>query len=241
MADLREPADPPADPPVTEAAEAALAACPHLVSAEGPWHAAEASRVHRCALLAEGRPTLDRQRQHCLGAAHVTCPTWLEAYGASGPPPRPGGFAVTAPVVLDGPGVGLPADGAARRLAAPVTVVVVGAALGALVLSRGPLAPGTSGAGDEAPSPTPAATVAAGTAAPATAAPTAAPTAEATAAPTARPTPTPATSPATYRVRPGDTLSAIAVRFGTTVRELAALNDISNPSLIRVGQVLRLP
>jgi LysM repeat protein len=42
-------------------------------------------------------------------------------------------------------------------------------------------------------------------------------------------------------VRPGDTLSAIAVRFGTTVRELAALNDISNPSLIRVGQVLRLP
>ena len=120
---------------------------------------------------------------------------------------------------------------------APVTVVVVGAALGALVLSRGPLAPGTSGAGDEAQSPTPAATVAAATAAPATTSPTPAPTA----APTARPTPTAATRPATYRVRPGDTLSAIAAQFGTTVREIAALNDISNPSLIRVGQVLRLP
>jgi LysM repeat protein len=237
MADLREPPV----PPVLDASEAALAACPHLVSADGPWHAVEPSRAHRCALLAEGRPTLDRQRQHCLSQGHVTCPTWLEAHGASGPPPRPGGFVVTAPVILEGPGVGLPADGTARRLAAPVTVVVVGAALGALVLSRGPLAPGTSGAGDEAPSPTPAATVAAATAAPATAAPSPAPTPAPTRAPTARTTPTPATRPASYRVQPGDNLSAIAARFGTTVRELAALNDISNPSLIRVGQVLRLP
>jgi LysM repeat protein len=42
-------------------------------------------------------------------------------------------------------------------------------------------------------------------------------------------------------VKPGDTLSAIAARFDTTIKELATLNGITNPSLIRVGQVLKLP
>ena len=38
----------------------------------------------------------------------------------------------------------------------------------------------------------------------------------------------------------GDTLSGIAAKFGSTVQELAALNAISNPNVIQVGQVLRL-
>jgi LysM repeat protein len=44
----------------------------------------------------------------------------------------------------------------------------------------------------------------------------------------------------TYTVRRGDTLSSIARRHGTTVTHLASLNGIANPSLIHVGQVLRL-
>jgi LysM repeat protein len=44
----------------------------------------------------------------------------------------------------------------------------------------------------------------------------------------------------TYTVVAGDTLSGIAARYGTTVANLAAINGISNPNLIRVGQVLRL-
>jgi LysM repeat protein len=44
----------------------------------------------------------------------------------------------------------------------------------------------------------------------------------------------------TYVVRRGDTLSAIARRFGTTAAALARLNGIANPSLIYAGQVLRL-
>ena len=45
----------------------------------------------------------------------------------------------------------------------------------------------------------------------------------------------------TYVVQPGDTLSDIALRYGTTVDTLVRLNNISNPNLIYVGQVLTLP
>lgn len=45
----------------------------------------------------------------------------------------------------------------------------------------------------------------------------------------------------TYVVQSGDTLSGIALRFGTTVQELVQLNDISNPNLIYVGEILKLP
>ncbi len=51
---------------------------------------------------------------------------------------------------------------------------------------------------------------------------------------------TPAPTAGTYTVRPGDSLSSIAARFGTTVAALAAQNGISNPEFITVGQVLRL-
>ena len=44
-----------------------------------------------------------------------------------------------------------------------------------------------------------------------------------------------------YTVQAGDSLSAIASRFGTTVAELVSLNNISDPNLIYVGQVLKIP
>jgi LysM repeat protein len=233
--------DPPANPAaLPDPVSTALEACPHLISVDGSWHGITPSRAHRCRLLASGRPTLDRQREHCLGPAHASCPTWLDAHGGRGAPARVGPFVPMAPVVLEGPGLTLPTEAAARRLAAPATIVVVGVALGALVLSRGPLAPGSSPGGDDAASPSPA-----GTVVPATASPGAESTPGPSAAPTPRPTATPAPSttprPKTYKVRAGDTLTAIAVRFGTTVAELSTLNNIANPSLIRVGQVLRLP
>lgn len=45
----------------------------------------------------------------------------------------------------------------------------------------------------------------------------------------------------TYRVQPGDTLSAIARRFNVTTALLAQINGIANPSRIFVGQVLTIP
>jgi lysozyme len=48
-------------------------------------------------------------------------------------------------------------------------------------------------------------------------------------------------SAASYRVVSGDTLSELALRFGTTVSALVQANNIANPNLIYVGEVLRIP
>ena len=44
----------------------------------------------------------------------------------------------------------------------------------------------------------------------------------------------------TYTVKAGDTLSEIAVKYGTTVAALQKLNNIDNPDFIKVGQKLTL-
>ncbi len=91
------------------------------------------------------------------------------------------------------------------------------------------------------------------TLAPPTTVPTVAPTTPPTVAPTA-PAPQPTTVPTqapptqeppgtetTYVVQPGDNLFRIALRHGLTMETLAAYNGITNPSLIYVGQVIRIP
>ncbi len=45
----------------------------------------------------------------------------------------------------------------------------------------------------------------------------------------------------TYRIKSGDTLSAIAARFHTSVSALAHLNHLANPNLISAGRTLQLP
>jgi N-acetylmuramoyl-L-alanine amidase len=51
----------------------------------------------------------------------------------------------------------------------------------------------------------------------------------------------PATAHERYRVRQGDTLSAIAVRHRTTVAVLARLNELDPARLLPIGITLRLP
>jgi flagellum-specific peptidoglycan hydrolase FlgJ len=46
--------------------------------------------------------------------------------------------------------------------------------------------------------------------------------------------------PQIYIVKKGDTLTAIAKKYNTTVQNLVKLNNIKNPDLILVGQKLRL-
>ena len=45
----------------------------------------------------------------------------------------------------------------------------------------------------------------------------------------------------TVTVRPGDTLSAIAARYGVSVTRLAVLNHLADPDLLQPGQQLLLP
>jgi hypothetical protein len=52
------------------------------------------------------------------------------------------------------------------------------------------------------------------------------------------PTPTPI---GLYIVKPGDSLGNIALNFETTVEEIMALNNISDPNQIEVGQELTIP
>jgi LasA protease len=51
--------------------------------------------------------------------------------------------------------------------------------------------------------------------------------------------PTPGVS--TYVVQPGDTIGSIASRFGVTPETIIQLNQLKNPSVLEVGQVLLIP
>lgn len=44
-----------------------------------------------------------------------------------------------------------------------------------------------------------------------------------------------------YEVQPGDTLSSIAQRFGSSVEAIAERNSIPDPDRIFAGQILRIP
>src|SRR5690242_19983179 len=52
------------------------------------------------------------------------------------------------------------------------------------------------------------------------------------------PTPTPS---GLYVVQPNDTLSGLAEDFGTTVEELMAANNLTDPNAIQAGQTLIIP
>ncbi|MCL4459285.1 MAG: LysM peptidoglycan-binding domain-containing protein [Chloroflexi bacterium] len=75
------------------------------------------------------------------------------------------------------------------------------------------------------------------------------PTATVIAQPTSMPTPTllPSPAPTTtpeptiYIIRPGDTLSAIAARYGVSIEDLVRMNDIIDPNAIIPGQKLLIP
>jgi LysM repeat protein len=77
--------------------------------------------------------------------------------------------------------------------------------------------------------------------APAPAEPEPAAPAPAVAAPVEAAQPQPADSPGTYTVQPGDSLSKIAAQFGTNYLVLADLNDLEDPYIVNLGQVLVVP
>ena len=54
-------------------------------------------------------------------------------------------------------------------------------------------------------------------------------------------TPEPSPTMLEYKVQSGDTLGAIAARFGVSVQAITEVNDITDPDHLEVGQVLIIP
>lgn len=221
---------------------------------------------HRCHAL-DPPETLDRATQSrlCLTDAHQRCDRLLayqaRHHGAAARLAAADGFVSTRLLLTPQPawrGIA----GRARRprsmmllagltAAAAVTAVIAGLlADGYAGNSAASPAPATFNGASRTPPPTstaassPSPRVRPTATATAAATPTASATATATPTPTpvvtAAPTPTPAPR-RTYTVVAGDTLALIAQRFGTTVAALQAANDISDPNIINVGQVLVIP
>jgi LysM repeat protein len=66
------------------------------------------------------------------------------------------------------------------------------------------------------------------------------PTVSTTTSSTAAPTTTASERPRFYRLRAGETLSDVAIRFDTTVDELLLLNPGIEPTSLEVGQRIRV-
>ena len=219
---------------------------------------------HRC--HAEEPPIpLDRPQQArvCLTMEHERCDRYLAYMTRNGGlrPARSGivdGLVSTRMILAPDPAWRGIAGRARRAPTGPL--LAMGAAglalgLGGVAVASGVVGDGLMGAGAEpsvsaspTPSPPPTArptpTATASASASATPSPSPspspAPTTAATTAPTAPPPPPPPPQE-TYVVQEGDTLAAIAQRFGTTTSALQAANGIEDPDEILIGQVLVIP
>jgi LysM repeat protein len=242
-----EPSPAPAAP--TNAREIAVAICPYLSSSGGAWRSVSPSRDHRCVALTPptAQPS-DKQRRHCLAAAHVECSIFRAAQAArhtalaAGADPnriaaadaarRP--LPRTTPILLEPPHLldqvtRLQLDRAPGQIALVALMVV---AFAIVALSRF-TAPSTA-----ISSPSPSFVAVLPSVAP-TRTPT--PTLEPSSAPSdgASGGP-PASFRTTYTVKKGDTLIGVAAKFKTTAAAIRRLNALKS-STLKVGQVLKIP
>lgn len=234
------------------------AVCPYLAAADAGWRSLIPDRELTCtALRPAAAVALDKQRRLCATPDHAGCATFIAATEAV-----PGGTASrwaitrTTPVVVDHGRLplGVPALTRAPRTNQFVLGVLMMVAFAVAIVARFGVSPRAAGLDVPSGSPSGSAlasaaspfVVALPTPVPSTAAPIASPTGVPTPAPTDAPTATPQApsappSFASWTVRSGDTLSAIAGRFGTTARAIADANGIEDPRRLRIGQVLRIP
>ena len=247
MTDAPSEPNPAAPPPGVVSGDApAPPICPFLVAEAGAWRLAVPSREHRCtAFSPPAALALDKQERLCLTSSHPSCATYVASLAARKARLTPVGdhpirwrLGRTTSVIDDPSGIravllGLILD-RGRWPAIPAVILV--ATLVTLAVSG--FRPEFGGAPSSTPTMSPSQPLQTPRLTPgATALPTPTPSPQPTPSPTAAPSPT----FRTYRVKSGDTLSAIASRFGTTVRAIADLNGIDDPSRLRVGQVLLIP
>ena len=202
--------------------------------------------AHRCS-AGGSLSTIEREHQSrfCLGGRYETCERYrmhlehVGPIGATWGPAAPDAtFSSTRLVIEQAPRTAL--AGRPRRLGMAATILiallVIGAAA-AWVWLGGP----QGLLGPSAGSPTPSATAApSATGTQSEASPSASPSRAPGPTPTPLPTPVPSPTPVTYIVQAGDTLNAIAARFGTTAQAIIDANGLTS-EIILVGQVLIIP
>jgi LysM repeat protein len=206
--------------------------CPLLgTRADRNMHFGYPTRENQCYAHNRVSPlALDEQETYCLGANHVNCRFYLahqsreqatqkaeeslSRVSAPKPPYRPGLFTVV-----------LAAAGAL------VLCALVAFLLGLPQAIAFSIIPTETPTPTRVPTRTPTPTLTA------TATATTPPTPTATRTPTIPPTPT----PVFYVVQPGDTLVAIAAKYGVTVQAIMDANGITDPKIVRVGARLIIP
>jgi len=251
-------------PAALQIAPDTAAVCPYLLAADGASRSSSPAHDHRCHAVAPAAVlATEKQRRLCLVDEHLACSTYEAATaGIGGPPSRRVGHVRrpvtrTAPLFLDAGRFPMALPSLAGRGGTQGGIVALMAvAFVALVVTRvgggGPgLGPPAAGAAGSPAASVTASATAVTTTAPST--PDAGPArtlvpsdVEPTpdASPTSPPSPTaasPSRAPASHIVKSGDTLSGIAREYGTTWQVLAELNNIKDPSRLRVGQVIKLP
>lgn len=230
--------------------------CPFLLAEGGGWRLDVPSREHRCAAVSPvAILSLEKQARLCLTAGHPTCATYQASMSARaerlGIPPGDRttrwALARTTTVIEDAGGLRAritarlldrrrwPAIPAVLLVGTLFTLAISGLSGGTAPVNATPgptrLTPGPTATSRPTPQPSP----------------SPAPEATSTTAPSAAPTSTPPATQAptatfrTYKVKSGDSLSAIAEDFGTTARAIAALNGISVSSTLHIGQILQIP
>jgi len=224
--------------------------CPLLTLGGDPRAvSATADPAHRCA-ASGSLSTIDRDHQvrFCLSVGYEACDryrTHVEQVGpvgaAWGPAAPDATFGSTRVVVESAPRTVIPSRPRRLGTAALMVIVLLGigaavawAGLGGLEGLEGLLGP------DASPSPSAAASPSATSEPSRTPRPSASPTAAPTPTPTPAPTPIPAATPVTYIVQSGDTLNAIAARYGTTAQAIMDANGLTS-DVIHPGQVLIIP
>jgi LysM repeat protein len=236
--------------------------CPFLVALEGGWRLDNPSRDHRCAAFSPPASlSPEKQSRLCLTAAHTGCATFLASVAAreqrlgSAPADRATrwGLARTTTVIEDPGGLRGRVLGAAldRRRWPAIPAVLLVTTLFTLAISgfrAGVPATTVATASPGRPADTFAPTPRGSQSATKTGQPTdsqtpSAPPSSVPSGPpaTSSPSSTPSPSFRTYRVVSGDTMSAIAGRFDTTISAIVKLNDIADPSQLHIGQVLLIP
>jgi LysM repeat protein len=234
-------------PPLDPLAEV----CPYLSAGDGSWQSAHALRDQRCGAVEPSVPlTPAKQRSLCLVTAHRSCATYLAAQelAASSAASRaraidhePTLWPVTRSrlLVLEPERRLLGLGGSRVRVGGQIGLIgLMAVAFLLLVVARGtspstPVGGGASASAFAVVSPTPRVT------------PSPAASASPSSGPSATPRPTPRSTNGPnrqrYRIKAGDTLSDIALKFGTTLKVLKRINDITDPTLIRPGQVILVP